>query len=577
VAHDPERPFPNSTHGDATVANHLGPHAAVPAASRSAWWSYAAILALGLVVGLPTIRADNYFLGDDFGLVHHLHALPPDRLLTYFISDWTEGIYGVTLDELRPLLALSYWLDSRLFGATTAQGYHATNVVLHVVNGLLVLAIARAVAPGQTAAALFAGVLFVLMPSHAEPVAWISGRVDSLAALFYFGAFLCFIRFRQHQRRTWLMAALVIFACGLFAKQSLVTLPVLILAYDLVYARTRENTPAGNVVARFAPHLPFFLLALAYLWLRQTLFGNAVREDLLTAAAFKEFAVRQSFYVRKLLPIATGAPPVVRALAAALTLIALAVCSRWFVARSAFYRPARRHLVFFGLIWYAITIAPMVVTYASPRHLYLTSAGISIALAALILPDGLGDDPRRRVGRVSIVTGLIALYGVALTWNISAWVANGIESQRFAAALPHMIRSVPRGSVVLLSIPEWRRDGFFWSWGLPFALQRPFLPEDLYAQFTIIERPPIYCCPPDQWWAAKAPVLRSLLAQSGPATYIAATPGTPGSLELVTRTVDGPALKSRLERALGKPVESITAGDVNELARVLFEQGEGFD
>ena len=142
----------------------------------SVLWSCCAILGLCLIVGLPTIRPDNYFLGDDFGLVHHLHKLPFYRLLSYFVSDWTEGIYGFRLDELRPFLAFTYWLDSRLFGAANAQGYHATNVVLHMLNGLLVLAIARSVAPGQKAVALLASSLFVLMPSHAEPVAWISGE-----------------------------------------------------------------------------------------------------------------------------------------------------------------------------------------------------------------------------------------------------------------------------------------------------------------------------------------------------------------------------------------------------------------
>lgn len=146
-------------------------------------WPCCAILVLCLVVGLPTIRPDNYFLGDDFGLVQHLHKLSLDRFLPYFVSDWTEGIYGFQLDELRPFLAFTYWLDSRLFGAANPQGYHATNVVLHMLNGLLVLAIARSVAPEQKAVALLAASLFVLMPSHAEPISWISGRVDSLAAL----------------------------------------------------------------------------------------------------------------------------------------------------------------------------------------------------------------------------------------------------------------------------------------------------------------------------------------------------------------------------------------------------------
>src|SRR5712692_2561072 len=145
-------------------------------AVRTKWdlvFSCCAILTLCLAVGLPTLRTDNYFLGDDFGLVHHIHKLRLDRLLHYFLSDWTEGIYGQTLDELRPFLALTYWLDSHFFGAANAQGYHATNVVLHTINGLLVFGIARTVAPRQIPVALLAASLFVLMPSHAEPIAWI--------------------------------------------------------------------------------------------------------------------------------------------------------------------------------------------------------------------------------------------------------------------------------------------------------------------------------------------------------------------------------------------------------------------
>jgi hypothetical protein len=43
-----------------------------------------------LAVGLPTVRSDNHFLGDDFGLVKHLHDLPAERFLSYFASDSTE-------------------------------------------------------------------------------------------------------------------------------------------------------------------------------------------------------------------------------------------------------------------------------------------------------------------------------------------------------------------------------------------------------------------------------------------------------------------------------------------------------
>jgi hypothetical protein len=541
--------------------------------------SCAAIVVLCLAVGLPTLRSDNYFLSDDFGLVQHLHGLPAERLVSYFASDWTEGIYGFVLDELRPFLAFTYWLDARLFGPITVSGYHATNLVLHLLNALLVLAIARSIAPREPALAVLAGSLFVLMPSHAEPVSWISGRVDSLAALFYLGAFLCFVRFRLANRHAWLVGALLIFTCGLFAKQSLVTFPLLILAFDLFGPHLKDAT-AHRSIARLWPHVPLFVVVALYLALRHTLFGNAVREDLVTASLIKDFLVRQYFYVKNLLPIARSSPPTMKVVAALLAIGVLAVCGRWLLARRDAVPHAMQRLLFFGVVWYLITVAPMVVTYVSARHLYVTCAGLSIAMASLILP---GDpvEERRRTNIRPVMAGiLVALYALASTWNVSAWVASGVESQRFAAALPRLLQSVPRGSPVLVDVPEGNRDGYFWAWAMPFALQPPFTSEDLYDQFKIIERPYVYCCLAHQWWAAKKATVTSLMEAPVPqqVTYIAFAPQNGGTPVVTTRMVDGPALKRRIEAALGKSVESlttsITPAEGEQLVRVLFDQGD---
>jgi hypothetical protein len=541
--------------------------------------SCAAIVILCLVVGLQTLRSDNYFLGDDFGLVQHLHGLPAPRLVSYFVSDWTEGIYGFVLDELRPFLAFTYWLDARLFGPITVSGYHATNLVLHLLNALLVLAIARSIAPRESALAVLAGSLFVLMPSHAEPVSWISGRVDSLAALFYLGAFLCFVRFRLANRHAWLVGALLIFTCGLFAKQSLVTFPLLALAFDLFGPHLKDAT-ARPSIARLWPHVPLFVVVALYLALRHALFGNAVREDLVTASLIKDFLVRQYFYVKNLLPIARSSPPTMKVVAALLAIGVLAVCGRWLLARRDAVPHAMQRLLFFGVVWYLITVAPMVVTYVSARHLYVTCAGLSIAMASLILP---GDpvEERRRTNIRPVMAGiLVALYALASTWNVSAWVASGVESQRFAAALPRLLQSVPRGSPVLVDVPEGNRDGYFWAWAMPFALQPPFTSEDLYDQFKIIERPYVYCCLAHQWWAAKKATVTSLMEAPVPqqVTYIAFAPQNGGAPVVTTRMVDGPALKRRIEAALGKSVESlttsITPAEGEQLVRVLFDQGD---
>ena len=544
--------------------------------SVTVWRSCAAIVALCLAIGLPTVRSDNYFLGDDFGLVQHLHDLPIERMVSYFGSDWTEGIYGVQLDELRPILAFTYWLDARIFGTFNVTGYHITNVLLHALNALLVLAIARSIAPREPRLALLASALFALMPSHAEPIAWISGRVDSLAALFHFGAFLCFVRFRLSHRRGWLFASLAIFVGGLFAKQSLVTFPLLILSFDLLGPGS-ANRPAGRSLARLWPHAPFFVVAGSYLVLRQTLFGNAVREDLLTAAAIKEFVVRQQFYARELLPTANSWPRLMKVIAETLTLCALAACARWLLVRRPVSTPVVERVRFFGAAWYIVTIAPMVVTYASVRHLYITAAGVSITLASLILPRDSVETPQWTRIRTAICAGLLVLYGMASIGNISAWVTSGIESQRFASAVPRLLQSVPRGSVVFVDVPAWNRDGWFWSWATPFALQPPFMADDLDEEFRIVERPPVYCCPPDQWWTARRAALMALIDSPAPqqVAQIVFARDNPGGPALTTRMVDGPDLRRRIETTLGKPVESlatsITSDEAQELSRILFD------
>ncbi len=544
---------------------------AAPTSTRTAWWSCAVIVALCLAVGLQTIRSDNYFLGDDFGLIQHLHGLPIDRFLTYFVSDWTEGIYGTVLDELRPFLAFSYRLDARVYGSVNVSGYHATNVILHILNALLVLAIARSVAPQEPMFAVLAASFFALMPSHAEPIAWISGRVDSIASLFYLGAFLCFVRFRLAARRAWLFAAWLLFVCGLFAKQSVVTLPVLLVAFDLLWPASTEAART-RALSRIWPHIPFVVLAALYVGLRHTLFGNALREDLVTLAAINEFIGRQDRYFREMLPSPNTAPRLVRTLTEAVTILAVLVCAGWALARRRVFRDTIRRVAFFGVAWYAITIAPMVVTYVSARHLYITAAGVSIAMASLVLP-AAADEGRRRRTRAALAGMLIALYAVAAIWNVSKWVASGLESHRFASALARLPQSVPRGSIVLMSVPEFYREGWFWSWATPFAAQPPFTDEDLNQAFRIVERPPTYCCPPDQWWAARKGAVTMLFdaTVAQPVTYVEFERN--GNPRLYQRSVNGSLLKQQIEAALGKPVATLTTmtpEDAMALSRVLF-------
>jgi hypothetical protein len=524
--------------------------------------SVCAILALCLWVGLPTVFPRQYFLGDDFGLVRHLHRVPLQRLLSYFGSDWTEGIYGMPLDELRPLLAFSYRLDAGLWGETNSAGYHLTNVFLHALNALVVCAIALSVAPANRWIGLIAATLFAIMPCQAEPISWISGRVDSLAALFYLGAFLCFVRFRSRQSYAYYCGALLLFSVGLFAKQSVVTFPILLLAYDLVSGR----------LSRFTPLLPFFGVLVLYLGLRRALFGSALREDSLKISMFTDFVRRQAFYVKRLLPVWVDYSRPVKAAIGLFLLAIFVVLVWWLLMQRSRYVHVLRPLLFFGPAWYAITVSPMIVTYASARHLYITSAGLSVAAALLILPDAVNGVKRR----IAIFGCLLVLYGAAITRSMRPWIENGLYSARISSELQASMRSIPPGSTVLMAIPAMRHKVYFLDFALPFALQAPFTGEDLYSRFSIIEPTEVYCCPPQQWWAKLRPVLLSL-TPGRPVFVVTADPGT-GALVVSQRAIAGTVLKERIEKALSRMIDGpdfeMSRGDAARVSQVLFPELE---
>lgn len=137
-----------------------------------------------------------------------------------------------------PLLVrdLSWLFDARLFGFTSPLGYHLGNVVLNALDVVLVFfflahATRRIAWPAVTAA------LFGALAIHVEPVCWIMGRKDVLAAFFVLLALLLdSVALRStHRRRRWLLSAAVLALCPLaiLAKFSAIVLVGLLALFRI--------------------------------------------------------------------------------------------------------------------------------------------------------------------------------------------------------------------------------------------------------------------------------------------------------------------------------------------------------
>ena len=193
------------------------------------------------------------------------HVTKPElRSVEGLIRIWTEP--GAT-QQFYPLLHSAFWLEHRLWG-DAVLGYHLVNLLQHAfAAGLVLLLVRRLGLPG---AGLAAGI-WALHPVAVESVAWISEQKNTLSAVLYFGAALCYLNFDAARRRGPYFAALGLFILALLTKTVTATLPAALL---VVFWWQRGRLDFRRDVV---PLLPWFVLGagsgLFTAWMEQSFIG----------------------------------------------------------------------------------------------------------------------------------------------------------------------------------------------------------------------------------------------------------------------------------------------------------------
>jgi hypothetical protein len=461
----------------------------------------AALSALIVVIAaclpyLPTI--DDYFVQDDFGVIQLMERRPWTTFFRWFTMPWMEDIWMFTPDEIRPFVALSYVITAA-WGAGNPTGHHLLNIAMHAANGLMVMAVARAAAGLDRFAATFAAVVFVLLPVQAESVAWITGRVDLMPTLFYLAAFLAYVRWRRGRLKpaaandsasrgayTW---SLIWFFIALFSKQNTITLPAALVAYDLIVLRR----PLRLSWEWMRPYVPFVLMTAGFLALRYAVAGTVVRESQLNAEGLRLFlgiVGRLTAYMLLGRPLRaeTGDWFVLAVLAAA---CAAAFVSLPQVRRSQLAAAA----VFFGLVWWGLGIAPIVVAgYESSRHVYLAAVGW--ATLAAIGFQAVREPLRGRRWHYAphaVAVAMLVFYAVHLSGAVRQWQRRSDLSKLAAERLEREALSAPAGSLLIVGVPV-----SSWEWAVPFVAQPPYAKVDLTERVFLVTPQALSCCR-SQW------------------------------------------------------------------------------
>jgi hypothetical protein len=498
------------------------------------------VLAAALVVCLAALlpyasTLNNYFVRDDFGVVELLASKPASYFPRWFYTPWTDRIWGDIADEVRPFMAVSYQITA-LGGAASPFLHHAMNVALHAATGLLVLVMARWLAGLSLTSSVFAATVFVLLPVQAETVAWITGRVDSMPALFYIAAFVAYARWREKgatDSRLY-VGSLALFFAALFTKQTTITMVATLVAWDVLLS----NRPARPTWSWVRPYVPFVLMTMAYMWLRYVLFGQVAREGQLNSEGLHYFFVLIERHLARVVTGNVNAGAVVTwGVLAATTVLG------WWLARHRIAGERRRLarvVLFFGPLWWAIGVLPIAVAgYESPRHVYLASAGWAIVLGVvfdLAWTGAIGVARRRAV--LAVASAVVIFYSTGLykevtTWNTLAKVSRKVLLDTRAEAL-----SAPPGSLIVIGAPK-----LSWEWAMPFPLKPPYTRVDLTTRVFLISPWLLHCCR-NQWVDDTRRILQTWQDQhTGAPVIVLRWDGDTGALSRITDR-EYPALRS---------------------------------
>lgn len=175
-------------------------------------------------------------------------------------SNWpsvlTLRVLGMdVLDANRPVQLASLMLDSALWGREDPAGYRITNLLLHGIVTVLILALLQSFPQNQKAervggngvrqwVGFCAALLFAIHPLVTEVVCEPSNREDLLATMFCLTGLLLVVRYRPETRALWLLAVGV-GACSFLAvgsKENGLVLPFAVLAYWWCF---RREEPLG--------------------------------------------------------------------------------------------------------------------------------------------------------------------------------------------------------------------------------------------------------------------------------------------------------------------------------------------
>ncbi|MGA7409278.1 MAG: tetratricopeptide repeat protein [Bryobacteraceae bacterium] len=398
-----------------------------------------AVLSLGWVFLLYRNVLAAPFAYDDISQIRDNSALASwSSALVYFRSSisFSNEYRGAGGSFFRPLFWLSLTLDRHLWGLNPA-GFHATNLLLHWLNGLLGFVLLRRLNVSLYVAVSTA-LVWLALPINAEAVAWISGRSLPLACFFVLLSLLAGLVYLQ-SRRLWplLTYAAACLTALLSHEAGVLALPLMIL---IAYCRDREFRSSWMPLCGAGLVAGVLYDALRQMAGAQLSSGRALLPAV--GAIFAKYLYWMVLPLHMSLERSTSLPraePLFMFVASGLLLV-------FFVSLI----PFRRKLpaVAAGLVWLSIALLPfcgLIHLYQgmAERYTYLASMGLAFVVVALAW------QLRPRPALYRLAAGIICLWVLWGAWRLNARVLDWRDEETLYRT---SLEATPASSILLYNL-----------------------------------------------------------------------------------------------------------------------------
>ncbi len=209
------------------------------------------------------------FVFDDYRFIVYNPAVhSPLNLVNIWQSFNTRFLVGLSF-------ALNYVL-----GGLTVTGYHAVNILFHIFNAILVFYLVlltfqtpwgekHFLKPHVSFISFFTALIFLAHPLQIQAVSFITQRFTTMGAFFYLLTIVFYLRGRISGKRKFLIWAFWAMVAGCFAKEFIVSVPFILLLYELYFLRVDKNN-FRQQLKHLAPFsIIFMLMPLAKFFDRQ--------------------------------------------------------------------------------------------------------------------------------------------------------------------------------------------------------------------------------------------------------------------------------------------------------------------